>query len=227
MSTDRPDVTESPITVPAGHFQFETEAAAYTRDGETHSWSFGSVNAKFGVTERLDFQVVTPAYQYEEDGLEGFSDVELRAKLNLWGNDEGATALALMPFLKIPSASAGLGNGEFEGGLIVPFSLELPGGWSLGLMAAFDLRADDAGGGWHLEFLDTVALGRDLWGPVSGFVELASLASTQSGSGYEAYANGGVVWEMNPNLRLDAGFQCGLTGPADDFTIFAGLSWRY
>ena len=33
LSTDRPDTTESPRTVDAGHFQFELELAAWERDG--------------------------------------------------------------------------------------------------------------------------------------------------------------------------------------------------
>ena len=33
LSTDRPDTTESAYTVDAGHFQFEMEMAAFTRDG--------------------------------------------------------------------------------------------------------------------------------------------------------------------------------------------------
>ena len=41
-----------------------------------------------------------PFYTHVRDGAEGFGDMEIRLKHNLWGNDEGATALALMPFIK-------------------------------------------------------------------------------------------------------------------------------
>ena len=63
---------------------------------------------------------------------DGFGDITTRLKVNLWGNDGGRTALAIMPFLKVPTASDGLGNDVVEGGIIVPFAFELPAGWSCG-----------------------------------------------------------------------------------------------
>ena len=45
----------------------------------------------------------------------------LRAlKINLWGNDGGDTAAAVIPYVKAPSAPIGIGNGAMEGGLIRP-----------------------------------------------------------------------------------------------------------
>ena len=75
---------------------------------------------------------------------------EIRLKHNLWGNDDGSTALAVMPFIKLPTANGDLGNGEFEGGLIVPFGFEGPAGWACAVMAELDLEADDDGSGHHL-----------------------------------------------------------------------------
>jgi hypothetical protein len=50
----------------------------------------------------------------------------VRAKVNLWGNDGGSTAAALIPFVKAPSAPIGIGNGAVEEGLIAPFALSFP-----------------------------------------------------------------------------------------------------
>ena len=40
--------------------------------------------------------MVLPFYTHVRGGDEGFGDIEIRLKRNLWGNDEGSTALALM-----------------------------------------------------------------------------------------------------------------------------------
>src|SRR6478609_5782837 len=143
LSTDRPDTTESPHTVDAGHFQFEMEAANWTRDGDDREFSLGELNAKVGLNPCTDLQVVMPFYTHVSHGAEGFGDVEVRVKYNLWGNDEGTTALALMPYVKVPTANGELGNYEFEGGLIVPFGFDGPAGWSCAVMAVADLAADE------------------------------------------------------------------------------------
>lgn len=116
LSTDRPDTTESPHTVDCGHFQFEMEVANWDRDGGSNTYNFAEINVKIGLAANTDLQIVLPAFSHEESGAEGFGEMELRLKQNLWGNDDGPTALALMPFIKLPTASGDLGNGEVEGG---------------------------------------------------------------------------------------------------------------
>ena len=96
LSTDRPDTTESPYTVDAGHFQFELEIANMEHDGRSNTYNFAELNAKIGLNPSTDLQLVLPVFSHEEGGAEGFGDVELRLKHNLWGNDDGSTALALM-----------------------------------------------------------------------------------------------------------------------------------
>lgn len=62
MSTDRPDQTESPFTVDAGHFQIEADIVKYTYDrykanGEntrTKTWNVAPVNLKAGLTNSTD-----------------------------------------------------------------------------------------------------------------------------------------------------------------------------
>ena len=93
-------------------------------------------------------------------GAEGFGDVTVRMKWNLWGNDGGDTAFALFPFVKIPTG-AGLGSDSWEGGLILPFGTTLDNGLSLGLMAEIDV-VEDGGGNHDFEFLHSAVIGFDL-----------------------------------------------------------------
>ncbi|MGL4402063.1 MAG: transporter [Luteolibacter sp.] len=118
LSTDRPDTTESTHTVDARHFQFEMEIAAWTRDGTYRDLSLGQVNFKIGLDDSTDFQVVTPFFTQIRKGDEGFGDLQIRLKRNLWGNDEGSTSMAVMPFVQLPTSSGNLGSDEVEGGVI-------------------------------------------------------------------------------------------------------------
>ncbi|WP_081886373.1 transporter [Haloferula sp. BvORR071] len=227
LSTDRPDTTESPYTVDAGHFQFEMEIAAWAKDGRERELTLGELNAKVGLDKATDLQVVLPLFSHVRGGDEGFGDIEIRLKRNLWGNDEGSTALALMPYVKLPTAHDDLGNGEFEGGLIVPFGFEGPAGWSCAVMGVADIEADEDGSGHHFTAVTSATTSHDLSENTAVFLELVSILSAESGADWEAYFNTGMTWAVTPTWQLDGGVRLGLTDAATDFTPFLGVSTKF
>src|SRR4051812_17686283 len=62
MSTDRPDATESPYTVDAGHLQVELSLAEYATDAGTEEWDVLPTNIKVGVLNNVDVQFVLQPY---------------------------------------------------------------------------------------------------------------------------------------------------------------------
>lgn len=226
LSTDRPDTTESPHTVDYGHFQFEVELANWQRNGKNQTYQFTEINAKIGLTHNADLQFVLPAFSHEKGGAEGFGDMELRFKQNLWGNDDGPTAFALMPFIKLPTANRDLGNGEVEGGLIVPFSFEGPAGWGCAVMAEIDLEHDDSGGGYHPVFVASATTSHALSERSAAFFELVGVFNTDSRSETEAYFNTGCTWAPFENFQVDGGIRLGLTDTSTDMTPFLGFSFK-
>ncbi|WP_193211599.1 transporter [Luteolibacter marinus] len=226
LSTDRPDVTESPHTVDAGHLQFEMEIANWSKDGRERDLTLGELNAKIGLTSSTDVQLVLPFYQHQRHGDDGFGDIQIRVKHNLWGNDDGPTALAVMPFIQLPTADDSLGSGEFEGGVIVPFGFEGPAGWSFGTQAELDLVAADHGG-HQLAFLASATASHSITECTGGFVEMVGIASTSGGDDFEAYFNTGLTWLVTPTLQFDGGVRVGLTSASVDFSPFVGVSAKF
>ena len=227
LSTDRPDTTESPYTVDAGHLQLECEIAAYTFDGDERELSVGEWNVKIGLDASTDLQLVLPLFTRIQGGPEGFGDVVLRLKRNLWGNDEGSTAFAVMPFLKIPTANGDLGNDQYEGGLILPLAFDAPAGWSCAVMAEFDVNADEEGDGYHLGTLVSFTSSHDLTENAAAFFELVGIAGSSDSSTHEAYFNTGLTWLATPSWQLDGGLRIGLTPDSADFTPFLGASTKF
>jgi hypothetical protein len=219
MRTDRPDTTESAYTVDAGHVQIEWTLAGFTRNAGEKSFVFADTNFKIGLTNWLDFQVIAPVYTRVRNGPEGFGDITLRAKANLWGNDSGTTALALMPFIKFPTASDGLGNDAVEGGIIIPFAAELPAGWGFGAMVEVDFL-DDA-----TEYVGSVTFGHAIAGELSGYIECVGVFGGDEGCA--VYLDLGLTFALNENVQLDAGVNIGLNDAAEDFAPFVGLSVRF
>jgi hypothetical protein len=239
MSTDRPDTTESPFTVDAGRFQVEMDLLNYTRDDEagvrTESFVAGALNLKAGLLHNVDLQVVIDSYVRERvratpgpaTTTDGLGDITTRLKINLWGNDGGTTAFAVMPFLKAPTASGGLGNDSVEGGVILPLAVELPAGWGLGAMAELDFLKNGAGDGYHTEFVNTLVLGHDIAGGLGGYVEFISVASTESGASWRGLVGLGLTYGLCPNSQIDLGVNIGINRAAADVNPFLGFSFRY
>lgn len=228
LSTDRPDTTESPHSVDAGHYQCEMELASWTRDGgEWTQFTLGELNAKYGLNAATDLQVVVPFHTHVRHGGEGFGDVEIRVKHNLWGNDQGPTALAVMPFVKLPTANGDLGNGDLEGGLIVPFGFDGPAGWSCAVMGEIDLASNDDRSGCHPVALASATASHEITECSAAFLELVSILSTESGEDWEAYFNTGMTWAVTPAWQLDGGIRVGLTRAATDFNPFLGVSTKF
>jgi hypothetical protein len=238
LSTDRPDTTESPFTVDAGHVQLELSFVDLAFDDtgrvESRALSVSPLLLKVGLTNDIDIALGIDPYtrirsedSTTETTTEGFGDTVVRLKFNLCGNDAGDSAFALMPFVKIPTASDGLGNDELEGGLILPYSFALSEGWSLGLMAEADLIRDAANQGYVIDFVHTATVGRGIIGDLSGYVEYAGFYNLNADEDYRAYFDAGLTYGLTSDLQLDAGIRVGLTDAAEDFGLFTGIAWRY
>ena len=244
LNTDRPNKTESPYTVDAGHYQIESDIFTFTHDHDTangadsrvDSWSFATLDLRAGLCNRAEFQLILDPYSTvrTEDRhtktvthQRGFGDTLLRLKVNVWGDDGGKTAFGLIPFIKVPSNQDGLGNDAVEGGLIFPFAAELPGGWGLGAMTEFDGNQDGEGGGYHTEFVNSVTFDHDIIGKLSGYLEFFSQVSTESGSAWIGTFDLGLEYQITRNIQIDGGVNLGLTKSADDWNPFAGISIRF
>jgi Putative MetA-pathway of phenol degradation len=173
MTTDRPDNTESPFTVDAGRVQVETNLFGFSRSRPdaggvvTDTYEFATTNIRIGLTSNVEVDVVWQPYgvvrSRRADPINSFRDsgvggVDLRAKFNLWGNDTfdkpGATALGLLPFVTLPTnKSNGISPEHVEGGLIVPFAINLPNNFGLGLNVGTVFLRDDGSSGYHTEYL--------------------------------------------------------------------------
>ena len=230
LASDRPDATESPITVDSGHLQFEVSVVDWTRDRGRDRFVGLQTNAKVGLTQSTDLQLVVDPYVVEDGAAgsraEGFGDVTTRLKWNLWGNDGGDTSFALLPFATFPvggEVGGEVGGSEVQGGLALPFASSL-GEISLGLMASFDAVYDEAEDRHELEVLHTAVAGFTLDASTGAYLEYAGTAGADA---YLATVNMGLTRTLSPDLVLDVGARVGLSSAADDLGLFVGFTRRF
>jgi hypothetical protein len=244
FNPNRPDSTEGPYTIDAGHFQMESSFAEYTL---THSAGtpFGErvqtlsvmpTDFRIGVLTQVEADVIlTPLlYQQVHSGsathhADGFGDTQLRASINLLGNDGGTIALGVIPFITFPTAShsRGLGTGHVQGGVILPLQFNLPHDFDLGTMAELDIDRNDANTDYGFAFIHSIVLGHPIWGPVGGYIEYVGVAPHRLMETYQAFADTGVTWLVVPDVQLDCGVQFGLSQNTPDYTVVAGITVRH
>lgn len=234
LETDRPDVTESPKTVDAGHFQIETDVFRTTRNKtngiKTIENNYNLANLKLGLTANTDIQLIVASYVTTQEksltGIKqqngGFGDLTIRLKQNLWGNAEDSkTALALLPYVTLPT---GQQSDAIEGGITIPFSVHLSENYHLGTQAQIDVIKSD-GKGYHASVLQSLALCRMLSTKLETFVEGFYNYDLQTKK-FDFSVNGGASYLVTENLKFDAGINIGLTKNTDK-VYFIGFSFRY
>ena len=240
FSTDRPTKSNVPYTVDAGHFQYETDLVNFTHQaiGATRTDTLLVPNPTFkvGVTNNADLEVNVPfagVHTYSTAGgpsatLWGIGDTYLRSKINLWGNDGGDTAAAIIPYVKAPSAPIGIGNGAVEGGLIGPVGFSLPNSFTLLLVPEIDVLKDSLTNDYHGNYVFDVNLSREVVKNVTAYVELwsdynADPTATATLMSFDV----ALSWVFLPNTQVDVGANFGLTSATPAVQVYAGLSQRF
>jgi len=237
LTTDRPDTTESPFTIDRGHLQIEMTIAGYglsPRDptgNATESFEFATTNFRVGLTPRLEFDFVLHPYGIVDPGRGqrtsmGVGAVDLRAKYNIWGNDGGSTALALLPYVTLPlDRDNGVGPVDTEYGLLVPLDMSLTSNIGLGLNAGFVVRRGDIGEDYNVAVPLTGSLAVDWTDRFGSYFEIATEVPVEGAAATSL--NTGLTWRAREALQFDAGIGFGVTGDADRFAPFLGVTVRF
>jgi hypothetical protein len=240
LNPDRPDKTESPYTLDAGHFMLEMDFANFTFDKldgtTTKAWNIAPFNIKVGLLNNVDLQFVFDNYlnvRTEDRAMDvattqsGIGDFTTRLKINLWGDDGGKTAFAFLPFVKFPTSTDNLGNDAVEGGVIFPLAVKLPDDFDLGLETAVSCLRDGSDSNYHADFINSITLDHAIVGRLSGYLEFFSDIGTESHADWVGTVDTGLEFLVTENIQLDCGCNFGVTRAADNFNPFAGITVRF
>jgi hypothetical protein len=238
FSTDRPPKANSPYTVDAGHSQYETDIAVFAYGNsegvKTQDWTVVDPTLKLGLTNTIDAELQITPYESvvtksaaTTTSVSGIGDTVVRLKINVLGDDHGAVALALLPYIKLPTAQSGLGNGKVEGGLILPISFSAPGGFTVIVMPEGDYLKDNADSGYHTAFDFLINISHSLDKRWTFYTEAFTSQSFQAGDKPFYTLDEALTCALTPTLQLDFGGNFSLNGVAPRAQLFIGLSQRF
>jgi len=215
----RPGNTESPISVPTGRWQVETEIGGYALGhGGDRSWSALQSDIRYGLAPGWDAEAIMAPYVGDDASGEGFGDTTLRLRHTFTGEDGDGPAFALIGFVTLPTGVNGQSDGAVEGGLIGTgtFSLTSNDGvtYTAGAAAVSDNGeyTSDIFGGVNLshQFTDTLAAYAELF------------ADRTQGETAGTFDIGGT-YLSDADTQWDAGVDLGITH-ADNARFFLGWS---
>lgn len=242
FAADRPAKSYGPTTIDAGRVQLEVELFNYTNqkiDGiRTQTYVGPNPTARIGLTNNVELQLnMSPfVHQNVRDTLagtstnaSGVSDLFARAKVNVWGNEGGKTALAIMPYVKFGTAPVSLGgNQTTEYGIIAPFSITLPENRSLVFNSEWDNLKNANDGNFHSQFVNTISLS----GPIAKDVTLTGELWSQinvdpARTGHQYSFDTALAWVPKPNLQFDVGANFGLNKETPALQVYTGVTRRF
>ena len=243
---DRPDLTDNPFTVDAGHVQLEADLVNFSRsrsDEEgtaTDKYLFGATDIRIGITNNMEMDfLVQPINAVRtrsddpalDDFVAGPDTLEIGAKVNLYGNDTfekpGAISLGVRPFIEIPTVRNGVGEEDVEGGVSGLLAIKLSRKSELELMTEYDFAKNEERSGYHLEFFNSGSFSYEWTSKLSTYFEVATLFGNEDPSGGIVTLGTGILFRPAENLQIDLGSNFGVTRASDRINPFVGVTKRF
>ena len=240
LCPDRPGKGTSACTVDKDQFQLEVDAFDTTIDRadgtKTTTTVFANPQLKYGLTDHLDLEASLSPYTHVENkshathsSASGIGDLYLRAKTML-SDDQDAVAVAIEPFVKIPTAGKTIGNGATEGGVVLPLNVAFENNWSLGASPEIDFLKASSGSGHHAAAVYVVGLNRSFANGVSAGIELWGASDFDGVGTTNQYSfDLSAAWQpgTSNDIQFDGGVNIGLNNHTPDTQIYVGLSKRF
>ena len=248
MDQDRPNKVNTPHTIDAGHLQVETGLADYLffrdhshgADVRTDTWALGQPNFRLGVLDNLEVNAAFTAYSFlrfhdyvadQTSRRRGFGDTVVGGKVNFWGNDGAdgawATALAIQPQVKLPTAGRDLGNGHAEFLANVPLQINLPAEFHLGLQTTPALERTSDNTGYTAGWANAICVDRVIFEKFDVYLEGASHLTGERHQEGQGTVDVGVVYQLTRNVSLDTGVNLGVNRASPKAEWFVGMSVRF
>jgi hypothetical protein len=233
-------VTDTPQTIEPGKFFLRMDAISLGFNRETTAantfTALGLATSVLstGLTQNVDMQVgmqffLRQTYQFRgaSTSHSGIGDVTLRTKWTFWRDNAAGAAAAVIPYVKVPTNSGGVGNDHVEGGVIVPWALDNGGGLRTGAMFQWDVLRNDSNSGYDSHWFASGFVQGDITSAFGLYGEATLGVSSASSSSFAGTLGGGATLNVTKNFQWDYGISRGLGGRATDWMHVLRLRWKF
>jgi len=237
LVTDRPDFTESSVTVGRGVAQLEA-GYTYLYDTEagtsvkTHSypemlWRIGMLAEWFELRIGWNYLEETTTVAGAPMSVRGSDDLLVGGKFALTPQECLLPEMALIVQMTVPSGTTGISAEEVLPGVNWLYSWEVNDYLSIaGSSQGF--RSVDDTGEFHFVFAQSMSAAVSLTETVGAYAEwFALFPSGAATAPTEHFFNGGFTYLVNNDIQLDVRAGTGLNSAATDYFAGTGFSVRF
>ena len=228
IEPDRPDVTNGMHIVDIGLLQVEI-GGLYTHAGAGEHALGTPFTARVGLWNWLEARVGTDGLLTQTDGftsVTGLGNVQVGAKLRLWGDPGGIPVLSILPTVTLPAASVekGLGSGTADFTVAILTGTDIGRhthvdiNYGVGFMGAGDTQPRFI---QHLVSVSASDAISDNWNP---YVEAFWFSRQEADGAAVGGLDAGAIYELGGRYALDGGLQIGISRTAPAFAAFGGIS---
>jgi hypothetical protein len=222
IATDRPDVTNSSLVVPAGSLQSEN---GINTSHQTAGAGFDGSNSRlrFGVAPCLELLVDIPSYVGRLSGTvdTGFTNVSPAVKWQVSALPE-SSSLSVVVGADLPTGTPAITGGGLQPYLQFPWSRELGGGWGIsGMFTSFFRPSDFAN---HQTSEATFVIEKKISEKISMFAEYVGDYPSR-GAGVALFNVGGG-YLLSRTEQIDFHMAFGLNRNSPNYIIGVGYSFR-
>ncbi len=239
LVTDRPDFTESPVSVAPGRVQLEAGFTYVRNDDDgvrTEDWSAPEALLRIGLIERLELRLNWDGYSWNSERPDGGAktssadayDAALGFKYEIVREQDGLLPmLGVLGEVSFPTGNGSAGGEDWGASVTLAWTYDLHD--RVSLAGNFNLASVPEGeqGERYLEPSASVALGFKLTEKFGAYVEYFGFFPDTSDADIEQYADTGLTYLVNDNLQFDVRVGFGLNEDADDFFAGAGFAVRF
>src|SRR5205085_11763772 len=109
-------------------------------------------------------------------------------------------ALAILPYVRVPTGSSAVASKAVEGGIIVPWAMNAGAGVRAGAMFEWDAIRNDAHNGYDARWFVSGFVERALTGTISVYGESTLEARSTGLADWAGAVGAGVLWKISSRL---------------------------
>ena len=229
IDTDRPDQTESAVTVPKKWLQFEFGFGKQATNSAENEFQHPTLLSKYGITKRVEFRLITTLTTITDfsnvaskQTYSGLSPVEIGTKIALWEEKKLLPKTSLLFHVTIP----GLASKKFKADKLAPnfrFSMQHSVSKLIGI--GYNLGAEWDGFSDEATWIYTFAPGFNISEKWYGYVEAFGFVSKKNKP--EHNLDGGIAYYINRDFKVDLSSGFGISKEAPDWYVAIGASFRF
>jgi Putative MetA-pathway of phenol degradation len=235
----RAQVTEVPQTIEPGGIQLRADALSFGVKQDTsapnqyRALGVGTVLLSAGITQTVDAEVGDELFVNDtfttngsSHSQSGMGELSFRAKWRFFDDSSSGQSAAIIPYVMQPMNASVVGTRKTQGGIIMPWAVNVAGGFKVGAMIEWDELRNAADTRYDTRWYGSALAQWELGSRVSAYGE-ATLSTSTAGAGSDTGSLGaGATLNLNGNFQWDFEISKNLGTGRNAWTEVIRFRWK-